>query len=74
MTSTSKSSNAQAIKAVGAAAASQLEHKHTREAPQQHLQVLPLRFTKVIHFVRHGLGFHNVAGRIDHNNYKVGLV
>lgn len=25
---------------------------------------------QVIHFIRHGEGFHNVAGHVDHENYK----
>lgn len=24
----------------------------------------------MIHFIRHGEGFHNVAGRIKHSNYQ----
>ena len=34
------------------------------------LTMAPLRYTKTLHFVRHGQGFHNVAGHIDHENYK----
>jgi hypothetical protein len=32
------------------------------------LQLFPARFTKTIHFIRHGQGFHNVAGAINHDN------
>eukprot|EP00878_Enallax_costatus_P009327 GHUV01009749.1.p1 GENE.GHUV01009749.1~~GHUV01009749.1.p1 ORF type:complete len:333 (+),score=54.98 GHUV01009749.1:140-1138(+) len=34
------------------------------------LTVVPLRHHKVLHLIRHGEGFHNVAGRIDHETYK----
>ena len=34
------------------------------------LVLLPTRYVKHIHLVRHGEGFHNVAGHIDHDNYK----
>ncbi len=34
------------------------------------LLVLPLRQTKQIHFIRHGQGYHNVAGHLDYANYK----
>ncbi|GIL47218.1 hypothetical protein Vafri_4091 [Volvox africanus] len=35
------------------------------------LSLVPVRYTKTIHFVRHGQGFHNVAGHINHDNYKL---
>lgn len=34
------------------------------------LMMVPLRQTKTIHFIRHGQGFHNVAGHANHDNYK----
>jgi len=34
------------------------------------LVMIPLRQTKSIHFIRHGQGFHNVAGHANHENYK----
>ncbi|KAK9830223.1 hypothetical protein WJX72_010435 [[Myrmecia] bisecta] len=33
------------------------------------LHVIPARHTKVIHFIRHGQGFHNVAGQRDAAEY-----
>ena len=38
--------------------------------PGYPLVMIPLRQTKNIHFIRHGQGFHNVAGHADHENYK----
>ncbi|EFJ50919.1 hypothetical protein VOLCADRAFT_57872 [Volvox carteri f. nagariensis] len=35
------------------------------------ISLVPVRYTKTIHFVRHGQGFHNVAGHINHDNYKL---
>ncbi|GBF94404.1 hypothetical protein Rsub_07218 [Raphidocelis subcapitata] len=66
----------QAEQAAAAAPAQQPEprdapHRHVLEAPQPRLlQVYPLRYTKTIHFIRHGEGFHNIAGRANHDNYK----
>ena len=34
------------------------------------LMMIPLRQTKTIHLIRHGEGFHNVAGHADHDQYK----
>eukprot|EP00798_Chlamydomonas_sp_ICE-L_P017560 gene17560-23884_t len=34
------------------------------------LSVIPQRFTKTIHLIRHGEGFHNVAGMQNHDNYR----
>ncbi|KAK9809580.1 hypothetical protein WJX73_004066 [Symbiochloris irregularis] len=36
---------------------------------KQSLQLLPLRHTKVVHFVRHGEGFHNLVGDYDNWDY-----
>lgn len=33
------------------------------------VSMYPVHRTKVIHIVRHGQGFHNVAGEVDHANY-----
>lgn len=33
------------------------------------VSMYPLHRSKVIHIVRHGQGFHNVAGELDHANY-----
>lgn len=41
-----------------------------RKALAPSLSMAPWRYTKTLHFVRHGQGFHNVAGHIDHENYK----
>lgn len=40
---------------------------HTRQ-PQ--LSLLPVRFTKTVHFIRHGEGYHNVAGHADPELYR----
>ncbi|KAK9915171.1 hypothetical protein WJX75_005575 [Coccomyxa subellipsoidea] len=32
--------------------------------------MFPVRHCKVVHFVRHGEGFHNVAGKKDYSQYK----
>ncbi|KAG2499069.1 hypothetical protein HYH03_003252 [Edaphochlamys debaryana] len=42
----------------------------TRLAVCPRISLLPARYTKTVHFVRHGQGFHNVAGHIDHELYK----
>ncbi|KAF6265296.1 phosphoglycerate mutase-related protein [Scenedesmus sp. NREL 46B-D3] len=34
-----------------------------------HLTVVPFRHHKVLHLIRHGEGYHNVAGRMDHSLY-----
>ncbi|PNG99816.1 hypothetical protein TSOC_014394, partial [Tetrabaena socialis] len=34
------------------------------------ISLTPERYTKTIHFVRHGQGFHNVAGHKNHEMYK----
>ena len=34
------------------------------------LMMIPTRQTKTVHFIRHGQGFHNVAGAKNHENYK----
>eukprot|EP00798_Chlamydomonas_sp_ICE-L_P011676 gene11676-34398_t len=33
------------------------------------LSMIPQRFTKTVHLIRHGEGFHNVAGLRDHDEY-----
>ncbi|GFR43714.1 hypothetical protein Agub_g4824, partial [Astrephomene gubernaculifera] len=43
----------------------------TRREACPHISLLPVRHTKTIHFIRHGQGFHNVAGHINHDNYKL---
>eukprot|EP01025_Chloroclados_australasicus_P039930 TRINITY_DN4159_c0_g1_i1.p1 TRINITY_DN4159_c0_g1~~TRINITY_DN4159_c0_g1_i1.p1 ORF type:complete len:296 (+),score=36.99 TRINITY_DN4159_c0_g1_i1:90-977(+) len=40
------------------------------EVPLSDLYLVPQKCTKVVHFVRHGEGFHNVAGAISEENYK----
>jgi hypothetical protein len=30
----------------------------------------PLRHTKTVYLIRHGEGYHNVAGEIDHDLYR----
>jgi len=32
--------------------------------------MIPEKYTKTVHFIRHGEGFHNVAGAISKENYK----
>ena len=34
------------------------------------ITIMPYRQTKTIHFIRHGQGFHNVAGQANHESYK----
>ncbi|GLC37740.1 hypothetical protein PLESTF_001519300 [Pleodorina starrii] len=43
----------------------------TRKSVCPRISLVPVRYTKVVHFVRHGQGFHNVAGHINHDNYKL---
>eukprot|EP00195_Chlamydomonas_chlamydogama_P017695 CAMPEP_0202890154 /NCGR_PEP_ID=MMETSP1392-20130828/658_1 /ASSEMBLY_ACC=CAM_ASM_000868 /TAXON_ID=225041 /ORGANISM="Chlamydomonas chlamydogama, Strain SAG 11-48b" /LENGTH=295 /DNA_ID=CAMNT_0049573673 /DNA_START=133 /DNA_END=1020 /DNA_ORIENTATION=+ len=47
------------------------EAEYLNEDGAKHrLSMIPLRYTKTIHFVRHGLGFHNIAGHENRDNYK----
>lgn len=45
---------------------------HTAHETQQKpaLTLLPIRHTKIVHLVRHGQGYHNVAGEAQENLYK----
>ncbi|BDA43351.1 Phosphoglycerate mutase-like protein [Coccomyxa sp. Obi] len=45
------------------------ETEHTNSAWPV-VQMFPMRHCKVVHFVRHGEGFHNVAGKKDYSQYK----
>lgn len=49
-------------------------HVHADGSHEEHLvpclTLIPHRHTKVVHLIRHGLGFHNVAGQKDHDQYK----
>lgn len=46
------------------------EAEAQRQAACPGLSLTPIRYSKILHFVRHGEGYHNVAGRLDHANYK----
>eukprot|EP00879_Flechtneria_rotunda_P021539 GHRR01022702.1.p1 GENE.GHRR01022702.1~~GHRR01022702.1.p1 ORF type:complete len:260 (+),score=50.95 GHRR01022702.1:194-973(+) len=45
-------------------------HQGQQEQDKRRLVVVTTRHHKVLHLIRHGEGFHNVAGRKDRNNYK----
>lgn len=42
----------------------------TSQACRMHSSQIGALQSQVIHLVRHGEGFHNVAGRLNHDNYK----
>ncbi|PNW75247.1 hypothetical protein CHLRE_12g518950v5 [Chlamydomonas reinhardtii] len=44
--------------------------ENTKNSVCPRINMIPVKYTKTIHFVRHGQGFHNVAGQINHDNYK----
>lgn len=48
----------------------QQEQEHARQAASARYRVVPQQHHKVLHLIRHGEGFHNVAGRKNHDNYK----
>lgn len=49
----------------------ELQHQQQQEQRRPAtLALVPMRQTKTIHFIRHGQGFHNVAGHADHEEYK----
>lgn len=39
------------------------------QSPKPRLELIPARHTKVLHFIRHAEGYHNVAGTQDLKNY-----
>ncbi|PRW45389.1 phosphoglycerate mutase 1 isoform X2 [Chlorella sorokiniana] len=49
-------------------------HTHSDGSHEEHpmpmIRMIPARHTKVVHFIRHGEGFHNVAGHADPEEYK----
>ncbi|KAI7841457.1 hypothetical protein COHA_004852 [Chlorella ohadii] len=55
-------------------AATPSAHTHADGSHEEHpmpmIRMIPARHTKVVHFIRHGEGFHNVAGHANHENYK----
>eukprot|EP01023_Acetabularia_acetabulum_P040833 TRINITY_DN3964_c0_g3_i1.p2 TRINITY_DN3964_c0_g3~~TRINITY_DN3964_c0_g3_i1.p2 ORF type:complete len:336 (+),score=55.22 TRINITY_DN3964_c0_g3_i1:53-1060(+) len=46
------------------------EEQIAPEFALKELFMIPEKYTKTIHFVRHGEGYHNVAGAISQENYK----
>ena len=60
--------------AAAAAAAAAPPHTHSDGTHAEHcvprLTVLPMRHTKVLHLIRHGQGYHNVAGGADPVAYR----
>ena len=50
-------------------AASDSRHQHVQQNYTPQLRVIPHRHTKTVHLIRHGRGYHNVAGALDPQNY-----
>jgi hypothetical protein len=50
-----------------AAAGTQQQHQHHHARAEI---VVPHAAVKIVHLVRHAQGYHNVAGRLDHEKYK----
>ncbi|KAI3425092.1 hypothetical protein D9Q98_008470 [Chlorella vulgaris] len=48
----------------------EVEDEQALAASPLRLQLVPHRHTKIVHLIRHGQGFHNVAGHADYSQYK----